>query len=255
MERLKKTWISSAHRGYVSDNMHENTLSAFKLAAEMGAQLIETDARTTKDGVVVANHDAEVRGYDKDGNKVEYIISNTDSNVITQVVLAPNDPNGVQYVPTLKEVLHLAYMTGMNVNIDLKEGIKHAEDIAKLVVSTGMRGRVIYATNGAGAEAILKILKIVPQAHFIDTVDNYCAENLQSVPDYPSKCFAYTCDFSQEVIASVRESGCMLACISIDKDNAIEAIKCHPDMMEYPHTSNFAEIDEMILSMSKAGLI
>ena len=42
----------------------------------------------------------------------------------------------------------------MCINIDLKEGIKHAEQIANLVVQTGMRGRTVYATNGAGAEAV-----------------------------------------------------------------------------------------------------
>ena len=40
----------------------------------------------------------------------------------------------------------------------------------------------------------------------------------------------------------------MFACISINKDNAFEAIKWHPEMMEYPHTSNSKEIDEMILN-------
>ena len=43
-------------------------------------------------------------------------------------------------------------------------------------------------------------------------------------------------------------SAFMLACISINKDNAFEAIKRHPEMIEYPHTSNFKEIDEMILN-------
>ena len=52
--------------------------------------------------------------------------------------------------PTLREVLHLAYFTGMCVNIDLKEGLLHAADVAHLVVECGMRGRVFYATNGSG---------------------------------------------------------------------------------------------------------
>lgn len=255
MEKMKKTWISSAHTGYVLENMHQNTLSAFALAAKMGAELIETDVRTTKDGVLVANHNPEVKGYDKDGNEVEYIISETDSAVITKVILAPNDPCGVQYVPTLAQVLHLAYMTGMKVNIDLKEGLLHAEDVARLAVSMGMRGRVIYAPNGAGAEAIRRILKIDPQAQFIDTPEHFSRENLKDVPDYPAKCYAYTWVFTPEAIARIRESGCMLACISIEEGNAIEAIKWHPDMMEYPHTSNFAKIDEMILAEYEKGLI
>ena len=61
----------------------------------------------------------------------------------------------------------------MCANIDLKEGLAHAEEIARLAVSSGMRGRTVYATNGAGAEAILRILKIDPEARSIDTRKNY----------------------------------------------------------------------------------
>ena len=248
---MKKTWISSAHTGFVTENMHPNTLSAFLLAAKKGADMIETDARTTRDGVIVVNHDPDVKGFDENGNPVRYVISETDSSVITRVVLAPNDPCGRQYVPTLSQTLHLVYYTGMRINIDLKEGMAHAEDVARLVVAHGMRGRTIYATNGAGAEAINAILRIDPEAQFIDTPNNYTAENLQSVPDYPARCFAYTGDFSEENIARIRKSGCMLATISLNADNAAAAFVHHPDMAEYPHTSDFEAIDREILKNAK----
>lgn len=147
------------------------------------------------------------------------------------------------FVPTLKEVLSLTYWTGMAVNIDLKEKMLHAAEIARMVVETGMRGRTIYATNGAGAEAIHLILKIDPDAHFIDTKANYTKEALASISDYPCRCFAYTADFSDENIAEIRESGCMLAAISLNSNNAKEAFRHHPDMAEYPHTSDFEEIE------------
>ncbi len=245
---MKKTWISSAHRGFVEENMHENTLSAFMLAAKKGADMIETDARTTIDGVFVANHDPEVVGFDEKGNQVTYEVSKTHSDIILKTILAPNDPHGVQYVPTLEQILELAYYTGLQVNIDLKEGILHAEEIAKMVCSSGMRGRVVYATNGAGAECINKILKIDPDARFIDKLANYTAEKLASVPDYPSKCFAFSWDLEEENIAKIKESGCMLATISLNEENAEKAFKYHPDMAEYPHTSDFEKIDKDILS-------
>ncbi len=245
---MKKTWISSAHQGFVCDKMHSNTLSAIRLAAEKGADMIETDVRTTSDGVFVANHDPEVRGFDMTGAPVCLEISKTPADIITRVILAPEDPRGVQYVPTLEEILDLAYFTGIEVNIDLKEGMLHAEDIARTVCAHGMRGRVVYATNGAGAECILKILKIDPAARFIDTPANYTAAALASVPDYPAKCFAYTGDFSDENIAKIRKSGCMLAAISLNAENAPAAFRHRPDMAEYPHTSDFEEIDRQILA-------
>lgn len=61
-------------------------------------------------------------------------------------------------IPTLEETLHLAYFSGMCINIDLKEGIKTDANVARLIAKTDMRGRTVYATNGAGAEAINLIL-------------------------------------------------------------------------------------------------
>jgi len=244
---MRKTWISSAHQGFVQERMAPNTLSAFLLAARKGADMIETDARMSRDGVLMVNHDPDIKGYDAKGNRVQYVISETNADVLKKVILAPEDPAGVQYVPTLEQVLHLAYVTGMKINIDMKEGIAHAEEIAGLVTASGMRGRTVYATNGAGAEAIRLVRRYDPAAYFIDTVGHYTAEALASVSEYPQYCFAYTGDFSEENIARVRKSGCMLAAISLNAGNAPAAFVHHPDMAEYPHTSDFSAIDQSIL--------
>ncbi len=53
--------IAFAHRG-ARAHARENTLDAFKLARQMGATGIETDAWVTADGVVVLNHDGAVGG-------------------------------------------------------------------------------------------------------------------------------------------------------------------------------------------------
>jgi glycerophosphoryl diester phosphodiesterase len=45
-----------AHRG-ASRDAPENTLGAFRLAAEMGADAVELDARLSADGAVVVLHD------------------------------------------------------------------------------------------------------------------------------------------------------------------------------------------------------
>lgn len=247
MLRKNKTWISSAHQGFVKEGMFPNTLPAFLLAAQKGADMIETDARATKDGVLIANHDAEVRGFDSDLNFVEYVISETNYEDIAALTLT-SDRNPDNHVPRLSEVLHLAYFTGMCINIDLKNGALYAAQIARLAIEHGMRGRTVYATNGAGANAINAILEIDPDAKFIDTKFNYTAEKLSEVNDYPTKCFVYTSDFSDENIAEIRKSGCMLATISLNETNAAAAFKHYPDMAEYPHTSDFEAIDKLILS-------
>jgi glycerophosphoryl diester phosphodiesterase len=49
-----------AHRG-ASEDAPENTLDAFRLAWQQGADAIEMDLRTTSDGCIVALHDANLR--------------------------------------------------------------------------------------------------------------------------------------------------------------------------------------------------
>ena len=48
-----------AHRG-AREAARENTLPAFRLAREFGAEWVELDARRTADGVVVVHHDAQL---------------------------------------------------------------------------------------------------------------------------------------------------------------------------------------------------
>ncbi|QXC60971.1 glycerophosphodiester phosphodiesterase [Aquihabitans sp. G128] len=48
-----------AHRG-ASKAAHENTIEAFHLAKELGADWVELDARRTRDGAVVVHHDAQL---------------------------------------------------------------------------------------------------------------------------------------------------------------------------------------------------
>ena len=51
--------VNFAHRG-ASARAPENTLESFRLAAESGAGGLETDVHMTRDGHVVAIHDATV---------------------------------------------------------------------------------------------------------------------------------------------------------------------------------------------------
>ena len=172
LRKYSKTWISSAHQGFVEPGMASNTLAAFALAARKGADMIETDARMTRDGVLIANHDPVVHSFDGAGHPVTPTIAETDYADLAVLCLTA-DGRAKNRVPTLASVLSLAYFTGMAVNIDLKEGMAHAADIARLVMAHGMGGRTVYATNGAGMPAIRTVLAIDPAARFIDTKRNF----------------------------------------------------------------------------------
>ncbi len=49
-----------AHRG-ASDEAYENSFSAFNLAVEQGADMIELDTHLTKDGFFVVHHDPKIK--------------------------------------------------------------------------------------------------------------------------------------------------------------------------------------------------
>lgn len=86
-----------AHRG-ASHAEPENTVAAFRRAAELGADAVELDVRTTADGLLVVHHDAEL----PDGRRI-----------------AATDAAGLPgHVPTLGRALDAC--TGMWVNIEIK---------------------------------------------------------------------------------------------------------------------------------------
>ena len=58
-----------AHRGFSSDYV-ENTLTACRAAMDAGADLIETDARLSRDGTVWSYHDATLDRLTGDGSAI-----------------------------------------------------------------------------------------------------------------------------------------------------------------------------------------
>jgi len=86
-----------AHRG-ASKAAPENTVEAFRLASELGADWVELDARLSADGVVVVHHDAHL----------------SDGRMLAELTLDDMPDN----VPSLAEALEAC--EGMGVNIEIK---------------------------------------------------------------------------------------------------------------------------------------
>ena len=88
-----------AHRG-ASARAPENTLAAFGLAAELGADWVELDVRTSADGALVLHHDPVL----------------PDGRVVAEVPAAELPAA----VPTLEAALELCGELGVGVNVELK---------------------------------------------------------------------------------------------------------------------------------------
>ena len=135
-----------AHRG-ASGYAPENTLEAFRLAMEQGADGMELDVHLTKDGEVVVIHDETLdRTSNGHGNVRDYTLEELKKFSFHNHM---EKYQGVQ-IPTLKEALNLVKNSRMKVNIELKTGIYWYEGIEEktmdIVKTMGMEDRVIYSS-------------------------------------------------------------------------------------------------------------
>ena len=101
--------IVIAHRG-ASAYAPENTLTAFALAADMGADMSELDVICTSDGKLVVFHDDTTGRWESTDRVVRDI---------TYADMQSLDIRG-ERVPLLADVLDLARTRGMRLNVELK---------------------------------------------------------------------------------------------------------------------------------------
>ena len=122
-----KVW---AHRG-ASAYAPENTLEAFLLAAEQGADGVELDVQLTKDGEMVVVHDEEIdRVSDGSGFVKDYTLAELKTLNFNKTHPEYQDVK----IPTLREVYEALKPTGMTINVELKTGIFWYKDLEKKVL-------------------------------------------------------------------------------------------------------------------------
>lgn len=135
-----------AHRG-ASQYAPENTLEAFRLAMEQGAEGIELDVHLSADGELVVIHDETL---ERTTNGKGLVKDHTLAQL--QALRADNHMEGFEaaHIPTLRQVLELVRPGDMQVNIELKTGILWYEGIEEktleLVKELGMQDRVVYSS-------------------------------------------------------------------------------------------------------------
>ena len=122
--------IVIGHRG-ASGYRPEHTLAAYELAIDMGADYIEPDVVSTKDGVLIARHENEISGTTDVANRPEFEARKTTKIIdgksvtgwftedftlaeiktlraIERLPFREQSFNGLYEVPTLQEVIDLA---------------------------------------------------------------------------------------------------------------------------------------------------
>lgn len=171
-----------AHRG-ASGYAPENTLEAFLLAIEQGADGIELDVQLSRDGIPVVIHDETI---DRVTDRTGYVKDYTLQELKELTVLKDRFPQYSQSkIPTLKEVLEAVKSSAIQVNIELKTGIYWYPDIekkvAEIVEETGMKEKIIYSSFNH--YSVQRIKEIVPDA---ETAYLY-SDVILNVEDYARK--------------------------------------------------------------------
>lgn len=140
---MTKIW---AHRG-ASGYAPENTLEAFELAVEMGADGVEMDVQMTRDGYLVVVHDERIdRVSDGTGFVRDYTLEELKRFKFNKI--HPEYENAK--IPTLREVYELLKETPLFINVELKNGIYFYDGLEERVLDLtrrmGMSERVIYSS-------------------------------------------------------------------------------------------------------------
>ncbi len=103
--------LIAAHRGGLESAFPENTLAAFEHAARAGAQVIELDLRTTRDGRLVVVHDYRVNRTTNGRGRVHRM---------SLAEIQRLDAGGGHRIPKLEDVLTMPLPGQVELLLDLK---------------------------------------------------------------------------------------------------------------------------------------
>lgn len=106
-----------AHRG-ASKYAPENTMAAFKIAYDDGADAIETDVHLTKDFVPIIMHDEDVKRTTNGKGLIKDLTYNQISSLDNGSWFNKSFSN--ERIPTLEKFLQWAYKKNIRINLELK---------------------------------------------------------------------------------------------------------------------------------------
>jgi glycerophosphoryl diester phosphodiesterase len=162
----RRNWDSSAplviaHRG-ASERLPENTIAAFNLAIEIGADAVELDTMLTADGVPVVIHDQTL---ERSTNGSGRVSSKSAAEISQLFVCTKRDGDySKEKVPTLEQVFtevggHIL------LNVELKNLSSPLDNLVGVVVRLvrimGLEERVLFSSFNP--YALMKARKIAPE--------------------------------------------------------------------------------------------
>lgn len=204
--------IVIAHRG-ASATFPENTIEAFRGAAEHGADWVELDTRRTADGVLVVHHDAHL----------------PDSRAIVELPAADLPES----VPTLAAALDAC--AGMGVNIEIKNNHPDpdldpdeyvAEQTVALLAERGGRDEVLISSfNPATLQRVRERAPHLPTALLVIEPDEGILEVL--VASGHSALHPYDWFVDIELVTACHEIGIAVNVWTVDDPDRMAELLAH----------------------------
>ena len=220
-----------AHRG-ASACRPENTLEAFSLAIEQGADGIELDVHLSKDGHIVVAHDERL---ERVSNGTGLINDHTLEELKTLDFSKLFPGQGPCRIPTLAEVYALVKPASLTVNIELKTtellypGLP--EKLAALAREYAMEDRVMYSSFNH--YSLMEIKKYNPAAktgllYQLGLVDPWVYANY--VGAYAIHPVYYVIAALPETVANCHDNGVLVNVWTVDEPQAVKKmIQCGVD--------------------------
>lgn len=173
--KQKKGPFLAAHRGVCGANVPCNSLAAYKIALDQGADVVEIDVSKSKDGKFYAFHP----GMEPVFLRSEKYISDMTSDEVESLYLHNQDSTPTSYkVPTLAETLALlkgkAYINVDKFWIDvpgITEEIRRAGVEKQVIVKTGVDEKSLAAVKEYASDFMF-----VPLVRHEDTVTDSLLE-------------------------------------------------------------------------------
>ncbi len=161
--KMRKYPFLVAHRGVCGANVPCNTLTAYKIALDQGADVVEIDVAKSKDGKFFVFHPGMEHVFLRSAKP----ISELDSSEVEEMYLVNQDSVRTSYkVPTLEEVLTLLKGKAY-INVD--KFWTDIEGISSVIRKVGVEKQVIVKTY-TDEKSLEGVKKYAPDFMFVPLV-------------------------------------------------------------------------------------
>ena len=217
---------SVAHRGY-SFEAPENTLSAFRLAAQKGFGKVECDVSFTSDGYPVILHDATI---DRTSNGTGAINELTLEQVRSYDFGSWKSATYAgEKIPTFEEFIVLCKNLGLHPYIEIKSGAtsEQAAGLMETVIRYGMKDKVTWISfDSAALTAVVGKYAKARVGFIVNTIDQTAVTTALSLDTGKNEVFidAYYKNVNSDAVNLCVSNLLPLEVWTVDDENAVLAL-------------------------------